>query len=66
MYDLYDCDLCETKHSGFLLSAGVCLMEVSGIAYQGWSLMKIATVLKVLGLFGGAPAAPALGTVAVL
>jgi len=45
---LYDCDLCETKHSDFLLSAGVSLMVVSGIAYQGWSLMKIATALRVL------------------
>ncbi|XP_039844597.1 uncharacterized protein LOC120704315 isoform X3 [Panicum virgatum] len=45
---LYDCDLCETKHSEFLLSAGECIMEVSGIACQGWSLMKIATALKVL------------------
>jgi nucleolar protein 58 len=45
---LYDCDLCETKHSDFLLSAGVRLKEVSGIEYEGWSLMKIATALRVL------------------
>lgn len=45
---LYDCDLCETKHSEFLLSAGECIMEVSGIVCQDWSLMKIATALKVL------------------
>ena len=45
---LYDCDLCETKHSSFLASCGRCLMERSGIDYEGWSTMKLATALKIL------------------
>jgi len=45
---LYNCDLCETKHSEFLASCGKCLKERSGIDYEGWSTMKLATALRIL------------------
>ncbi|CAN6358951.1 unnamed protein product [Urochloa humidicola] len=45
---LYDCELCETKHSEFLTSWGECLKEISGIEFEGWSMMKLAAAFKIL------------------
>uniref|UniRef100_A0A0D9XFJ1 Nucleolar protein 58/56 N-terminal domain-containing protein n=1 Tax=Leersia perrieri TaxID=77586 RepID=A0A0D9XFJ1_9ORYZ len=45
---LYDCELYETKYSKFLNSCGEYLEKVSGIKFEGWSPMKLATALKIL------------------
>ncbi|RLM61157.1 hypothetical protein C2845_PM14G13870 [Panicum miliaceum] len=45
---LYDCELYETKHSGFLTNCGDWLEEISGIECKGYSPMKLATALKIL------------------
>ncbi|RLM93908.1 hypothetical protein C2845_PM08G13050 [Panicum miliaceum] len=45
---LYDCELYETKHSGFLTNCGDWLEEIFGIECKGWSPMKLATALKIL------------------
>lgn len=51
---MYDCELCETKHSEFLTSCGECQersdieFEGSDIEFEGWSLMKLATASKIL------------------
>ncbi|TVU44316.1 hypothetical protein EJB05_03752 [Eragrostis curvula] len=45
---LYECDLCVDKYSGQLRSAGSIIQEVSGIDTQGWTLLKLASALKII------------------
>ena len=45
---MYNCDYCVDKHSKSLHDAAKYLEEISGINLHGWSLMKIATTLKMV------------------
>ncbi|KAG0531575.1 hypothetical protein BDA96_04G034400 [Sorghum bicolor] len=47
---LYDCELCETRHSRFLATCGEHLEEISCIDCKRWSPMKLATTLMILSI----------------
>ncbi|VAH98225.1 unnamed protein product [Triticum turgidum subsp. durum] len=45
---LFQCDSVEKKYSGALRCAGDLIKDVSGINCKGWTLLKIATALKMI------------------
>ncbi|XP_037410192.1 putative respiratory burst oxidase homolog protein J [Triticum dicoccoides] len=45
---LFHCDSVEKKYSGALRRAGDLIKDVSGINCEGWTLLKIATALKMI------------------
>ncbi|XP_037418395.1 uncharacterized protein LOC119282182 [Triticum dicoccoides] len=45
---LFQCDSVEKKYSGALRRAGDLIKDVSGINCKGWTLLKIATALKMI------------------
>lgn len=45
---LFECDSVEKNYSGALRNAGDLIKDVSGINCEGWTLLKIATALKMI------------------
>ena len=45
---VYNFDYCVKKHSENLHEAGKHLKNISGINYEGWSLFKLVTALKIV------------------
>ncbi|XP_037418397.1 uncharacterized protein LOC119282183 [Triticum dicoccoides] len=45
---LFQCDSVEKQYSGALRRAGDLIRDVSGINCKGWTLLKIATALKMI------------------
>ncbi|CAL5033994.1 unnamed protein product [Urochloa decumbens] len=45
---LLDCEYCDVKNRNPLRLAGWHIEEVSGIKFEGWDLMKLATAVKII------------------
>ncbi|KAL6841821.1 hypothetical protein ACP4OV_028333 [Aristida adscensionis] len=45
---VYECDFCVNKHARSLHCSGRHLKEVSGVNFEDWDLLKLATALMML------------------